>query len=317
MFYVWTTEPSDPANNVYNIRGVLLHELGHAIGLQHSGFPTAIMFPIAGEHQDVFGLSADDKTAASVHYDTWERLPGAARDIGVSYVTGDAWIIGTNKIPGGYGISKWTGSAWQVVSGAAVRVTVDDDGIPWVVNENGHIYRRTTSSGTSGTWTALPDGATDIGAGGGAVWIVGTNPLGNDFGIFKWNGSSGWVSAPGAGRRIAVSNFGIPWLVNFAGHIYRRTSPNPALGSWTAMPSAGKDVAVGDELFNEAWIIGTDAQGAGGFGIYTWDQQPGDPGRANAVAEWLNVPGAAANISLGPARAWVVNQSGSIYRSSR
>jgi hypothetical protein len=37
------------------------------------------------------------------------RFPGRAKDIGVS-ADGQAWVIGTNKEGGGFGIYRWIGA---------------------------------------------------------------------------------------------------------------------------------------------------------------------------------------------------------------
>jgi hypothetical protein len=52
----------------------------------------------------------------------WIRLPGKAKDIGVG-ADGSVWIIGTNRVGGGFGIWAWTGTAWQAVPGGAVAVS--------------------------------------------------------------------------------------------------------------------------------------------------------------------------------------------------
>jgi hypothetical protein len=69
----------------------------------------------------------------------WVQGPGTLNDIAVG-ADGSLWGIGTNPVPGGYGIYRWTGSGWATVAGGAVSITVGPKGMPWVVNSNHHIY---------------------------------------------------------------------------------------------------------------------------------------------------------------------------------
>ncbi len=71
---------------------------------------------------------------------SWERLPGAAKDIGIG-ADGSVWVIGTNGTGGGYGIYKWQVSGWSKIDGGAVQISVDNNGISWVVNSGDQIYR--------------------------------------------------------------------------------------------------------------------------------------------------------------------------------
>lgn len=134
----------------------------------------------------------------------WIMMPGAALDIGAG--TSGTWVVGTNPVPGGFGVFRWAGTGWAPVPAGAVRITVDQEGAAWVVSDKSGIYRW---NGTS--WIAMPGSAIDIGAGPAGVWIVGVNPVPGGFGIYRWDGSN-WVAMPGGGLRIAVGNE--PWVVN-------------------------------------------------------------------------------------------------------
>jgi hypothetical protein len=69
-------------------------------------------------------------------------LPGFAKDISVGK-DGSVWIIGTNPVgpANNFGIHKWTGSDWVGIDGAGVQISVDDSGLPWIVNSKGKILR--------------------------------------------------------------------------------------------------------------------------------------------------------------------------------
>ena len=215
---------------------------------------------------------------------TWQQLPGLATDIGVGR-DGSVWIIGTNPVPGGFGIFHWNGSAWDSVNGGAVRIAVAPNGEPWVVNNAGNIFRSTDGKGG---WQQLPGVATDIGVGSdGSAWIIGTsgsNPAGNGIDT--------------EGNRIAVAPDGSPWMVNNAGKIFRSTDGK---GGWQQLPGVATDIAVGSNGLG--WIIGTNPV-PGGFGIFDWDG-----------SAWRSVNGGAVCITVAPnGEPWVVNDAGSIFQ---
>jgi hypothetical protein len=183
----------------------------------------------------------------------WRQMPGAAVDIGIGG-NDSLWVIGTNKIAGGYGIYRWTGSAWANVPGAAVRIDVDPQGNPWVVNEGGNIYRMV---GTN--WQQIPGGAIDIGIGAGGVWVIGTAkvPGGNE--IFQYKANA-WAKIPGGAVRIDVDPKGIAWVVNDAGYIYRYNGNN----GWDKINGpAADDIGIGGE--GSVFIVGKDGS------IHKWN----------------------------------------------
>jgi len=147
----------------------------------------------------------------------WQQLPGLAVDIGVG-ADGSAWIIGKNKVAGGYGIFQWTGSNWRMIDGGAVRIDVGPDGTVWVVNSNGNIFRRPPGRG----WQQLSGLAVDIGVGAdGSAWVIGKNKVAGGYGIFQWTGSN-WRMIDGGAVEISVGPDGTPWVVNSNGNIYKR-----------------------------------------------------------------------------------------------
>ena len=161
---------------------------------------------------------------------------GAAYDIGVG-ANGKAWVIGTNKEGGGYGIYRWDdkratkvirgplgrkiktksgGSKWTKIKGSAVRIAVGPHGNAWVVNKQNQIYRYNGRK-----WIAMPGRARDIGIGAkGHVWVVGTNKVGGGYGVWRWTGKT-WKSNPGGLTNLAVDPRGKVWGVNSGKRIYR------------------------------------------------------------------------------------------------
>jgi len=60
-------------------------------------------------------------------------------DIGVG-PSGAVWVIGTDSVPGGYGIYQSNGAGWTRIEGGAEQISVDPSGKPWVVNSAFKIF---------------------------------------------------------------------------------------------------------------------------------------------------------------------------------
>jgi peptidoglycan hydrolase-like protein with peptidoglycan-binding domain len=307
----WSVANPSPAGTK-DLQSVILHEVGHSLGLRHSSISGATLLPFfAGLDRS---LATDDSVGISSLYDTFQLLPGSARDIGVSSA-GAAWVIGTNAVGGGFGIHKWNGSDWDAADGGAVRIAVEPGGVPWIVNDAGVIYRGLSSAVGSVGWQQQPGCAHDIGIGAnGSVWVIGCTAVDGGFRIHKWNGSD-WDVADGGAVRIAVGPTGIPWVVNSFGRILRRLSNAAGSVGWETLPGCANDIGIGNG--NYAWVIGCSAM-SGGFGVHVWNEQSAITERAPAAFDWVKLPGGAVNISVGPsARPWVVNNGGSIFRALR
>jgi streptogramin lyase len=146
--------------------------------------------------------------------------PGQGHAIDISAgADGSIWVIGYGE-PSDGRIYRWDNatSNWSPIDGGGRRIAVGPDGLPWVVNTAGEIYRRHKD----GTWQRFPGLARDISVGAeGSVWIIGTNKIGNDYRIFRWNEAiSNWEVADGMGTRIAVGPDGRPWVMNSAGQVF-------------------------------------------------------------------------------------------------
>jgi hypothetical protein len=141
-------------------------------------------------------------------------LPGTATDISEG-ADGSLWVIGTNPVPGGFGIFKWTGRGWAGLPGGAVKIAVAPDGTPVVVNSAHQIFLWTGRG-----WLQGPGTLTDIAVGAdGSLWGIGTNPVPGGFGIFLFTGD-GWTGVPGGAVTIAVGPNGAPAVTNSSDHIY-------------------------------------------------------------------------------------------------
>ena len=144
-------------------------------------------------------------------------------------------------------------------------------------------------------WEKVPGLASDIGAGGKAVWIVGRDAHPGGFGIYTWAKRT-WQPVDGAAVRVDVGPDGTPWIVNDKGAIYARRG-----NRWQRIPGAARDIGVGND--GSVWVIGANRV-AGGYGIYR-----------RVGGRWDSVPGGGVRIDVGPrGMPWVVNDAGHIYR---
>jgi hypothetical protein len=318
----WSVASPTPGGSV-DLQSVLVHELGHALGLKHSTVSSnAVMFASISTGVQRRSLHVDDRIAISALYDTWVQLPGCAKAIGVGAAgTGAAWVIGCAS--GANGTAHyWNGSSWVADSanGVGKRIDVGPNGIPWLVHSNGNIYRRSSSSVSSGSWTQVTGCAKDITAGGdGSVWIVGCSSSANGL-AHKWNSStSTWTAdaANGVGSRIAVGSSGVPWMVHSDGKIYRRSSSNVSSGSWVQLPGAGRDIAIGDNKY--AWLIGTGSFGSGSPIFAFQEESDPDPDPEDVYpGPWVKANGGAVEIDVAPDNSpWVVDSTGAIWRTTK
>lgn len=227
--------------------------------------------------------------ASSFALAQWRQLPGLGTDIGVG-PRGQVWLVGIERVDGGSPVYRWNGRDWSRVEGGAVRVAVDPQGRPWVVNAAGEVLRF-----ERGSWQRLPGLLSDIGIGAnGAVWAVGVERVEGGHPIYRWNGRD-WDLVPGGAVRIDVDPRGNPWIVNDRGDVLRRVGGR----DWERLPGSGTDVTVDSR--GTAWLLGADRVD-GGFSIQRWT------GR-----DWQRMPGGAVAISAGQ-DVWLVNEQGGIFR---
>jgi hypothetical protein len=139
----------------------------------------------------------------------WQRVGGNARDIGIG-ADGSVWVTS------GGGTYLYDKGNWVGVRGSGVRIDVDPNGIPWVLDHTNDIHQL-----IAGRWVQRRGAARDIGIGGdGSVWIVGTSEDDGGHRIYRWSGTA-WNRVSGSSRQISVGPDGYPWTANSGGDIYR------------------------------------------------------------------------------------------------
>lgn len=308
-------------NTDTDAQSVLVHEIGHALGLDHSSIAGASLFPsYTVGSTSLRTLERDDKVAISSLYDSWQHLPGVARDVAIGGFNSSptAWVVGDAPWGDGFSVHRWNGSDWAFMPNApgAVRIALNHDTLePWVVTASGNIFR---GSSNGATWTQIPGCAKDIGGGsktdafpsqsGGDIWVIGCAVVPGGWSIHHWNGSF-FDPVEGGATRIAVDFAGVPYLVNKFNEVFRRVG-----NGWeTIGTKQATDIAVGRG--GVIYIVGLDG--------YLWvrnEQPAGTEGGPPPPYRnrWEKMTSSALNpshVAAGLQDPWYVDYTGAIYRS--
>jgi hypothetical protein len=277
----------DNALSMSKKRNAITHELGHSIGLSHTDEHIAGYF----DYQVCNTPAMDDNSvmnsvvhswAGFTYFDmftvqllypshTWTYYPGLASDVGAGYGPSKSlWMIGKTAVNGGYSIQQfnYATKTFTAVPGGAVRISVGGNGVPWVVNNLGQIFKRVNNS-----WQQLPGSALDIAvSANGSVFMVSTTPATGGFAVKFWKDNQ-WKQMPGRGAlRIAVSPEGEPWAIDNANKVLKRSGQ-----SLVDAGSTGRDIAAGPN--GSVFVIGL-SEVPGGYSIKKyifgcWSQMSG------------------------------------------
>jgi len=349
----WSVASPTPSGSL-DVEAALLHELGHSLGVGHSGacrtnratqctidsaFGHATMFPFIGAKAEFRNLATyDDYQAISALYDQYESVTGLANDIAVAdRVSNGAWRISNLASGSNFKVEKWNESSlsWTLdPSMTGVRIAVTSNNLPWVVKSNGDIW----AQDSAGTWSQKTGCAKDIGIGGAggndSIWIIGCTPSGSSFKVEKLSNNRFVVDASGgAGVRISVGRYGnlaqtpdsniVPWVVAANNTIWRRTNNDvTSTAPWNGIVGRAKDIAVCGDGLNFAWAIGTDDN------LYMWNEQRGVSGppasSAPELATWTGISGTRIKGSRGIAcggaglnQVWAIDGAGTLKRNKR
>jgi hypothetical protein len=327
----------------WDVRDTLTHEIGHALGLDHSGVKSASMYPSPQNGFPQRVLQTGDNVAISSLYDTFHKVTAIfaahARDIGVGK-DGSVWIINSTPWGDGFRVAKYNGFNQFVEStGGAVRVAVDPDGVPWATTADGSIYRGTTNDPATASWDFQQGFAFDIGVGyNGDVWAVGTNNV-----VFKWNGKMNLEAAwtPDHNLRnavkVSVGPSGEPYILDSNSLFWRYSNNDPMTGTWISIPGQSNDLAIGPGNPDDIVASGATVARSGylwslgrvtsGVNVAVWDEQGGTTfGAPPAIAktEWAPPGGSRpstwgqfSNVAVGPTgNVWFINGSGDVWTTT-
>jgi peptidoglycan hydrolase-like protein with peptidoglycan-binding domain len=322
------------------------HEIGHSLGLAHSGI-TSSMRVTTGPISDTpimffrapvsFVPTIDDRSSITTRYTVWKQLNGAAVDIAVggSDPTSPVqWVTSGSNSVWKYNGDGVVPAYTQAIPSDGVAIAVTEAGVPWVVSSSNQVFRRNSSSATSGSWGNPVGGARDIGIGGTgsseAIWTISTDSTGDgNFAIQRWTGTNPGsfitYNPLGSAVRISVDGGGRPWVVRADGTIWTLDST----GAWFQMTpgtSCATDIGVGH--WGGTYVTGCSSPNGADFDIWSLDvnlaSTPGafgnvDLGTAVAVTTWRPLDGWAHAIAVGPdGRPYAVQSSGAIFgRRSR
>jgi hypothetical protein len=164
----------NPTSTQVDFRTAMLHELGHALFLEHSDDTGAVMTPAIARGSTRRTLSIDDTMAIRSAFGPWGVVPTPTPAVfGVAVGSNDHfWILTNEPAGGGLKIYRWNGSGWANVAGGAVTIAADSRGRAWAVNNVREVYF--TFSDFSG-WRKLDQVCArniDVAA-DGRVWIIG------------------------------------------------------------------------------------------------------------------------------------------------
>jgi predicted Zn-dependent protease len=270
------------ANNFLSMskkRSAIAHELGHSIGLTHTDEPLLSSFdfqvcntPAMDEYSVMNsfvrpwnGFTYYDYIAAEVLYPAhdWKYLPSQATDVAAATGTDRSlWMISKVPVNGGFTINQFDyfTNKFIQVPGGGVRIAVGPDGIPWVVNNLGQIFKRVNSQ-----WQMLPGNALDIAVGAdNSVYIVSTTPAPGGFAIKRLKNNK-WEQIPGrGGMRIAVASYGFAWVIDTANKVLQYNGVN-----MVETGGVGRDIAAGRN--NSMFVIGLTAV-PGGYSIKKFEK---------------------------------------------
>lgn len=152
---------------------------------------------------------------------TWFGLHGVAHDIGVG---GESYFeVSTEPESGGFAIQQFLGDkegeTWRRMPGGAVKIAVNQNGVPLVVNKTGFVYAWHKEE-----WRQWGYGtADDIGISqgeDGKVWIVTQTPYPGGKQLAFWNGR-GWTGIDRGARVVAPAPDGSIWIIDEDLKIFR------------------------------------------------------------------------------------------------
>lgn len=150
-------------------------------------------------------------------------------------------------------------------NGAAVDISVDSTGNPWMLNAAGNLYRW---NGTSGVLVPGPSGQpiqtmTDmaVGANGTAAAVLGVpGTVGGP--IWVRSSTGVWSDTGGTGKSVAVSSNGDIWAINTSGQIWQFNGT-----AWVQRPGSGVIITAGAN--NMVAVVGASG------GIHLWQPSNG------------------------------------------
>jgi hypothetical protein len=265
---------------------------------------------------------------------SWDVVPGCANEVaigGSGTRFDDVWVLGCDLAPGGYSIYHRTSTddGWTKVNGAgALKMAVDVNGQPWIVNDQHKLLKGALSTPGSAAWTdqqapcavdvtvGLPlpaDGLSDLSGSLYTVtpWILGCNATSSGQQVYRFapkmvapdraQPGQNWDLLPGNLRTVRMFPYDkLPIGVNASGAVFTATGTSSSTISWTQLAGCVSELSVG-----MSYVGALGCGGPGNKSIYI---------RPKSQGSWELFYGAAAKIAQGFVTTWVLGQTGTIYR---
>jgi len=230
----------------------------------------------------------------------WSTMPGRASDVTIS---GDGAIyhLGVDKVGNDYEIYRWNGRGWDKMFGTQSRIAAGPRNSLYGVSADNNIDRWDGAK-----WTRLPGQAREISvAGDGGMWVIGTNKIGNDYGIYQWTGTA-WKGMPGNSSYITAGPGGTAVAVDKGGAIHRWDG-----SKWSSLPGSAIDVSIGPKAVSREASFFKQAQLVNGQNLCA-DENSGKLTRGGTVIMWnCNRPGSTRERQL-----WAHNERGQIVTTN-
>jgi len=268
----------------------------------------SLLIIIAAVYLTLVSCSKDETENTDTPTNTqWEKVAGTATDIAIgSDSEGTVWIISNEYAYGttDYSIKKRNGSEWQTIEGFATRIAVDQNGLAWVINSGGDIYRYSNSGGglkNVNGWGGVGGlTAKEIAIGkNGAVWVI-SNQAGLSANNYKIASLAllSWTVGIGEGTKIAVDPLGNPYVTNSSSSVYFSYNG----GAWTNLSGiSAREISYGAN--GQCWVISNEPT-TGGYKVK----------QANG-AVWEDREIGAVEIAVDPnGKAWIINDKNEIYK---
>lgn len=207
--------------NIYKYTGGALQQIGGSasdIAVDSNGAPWVV-----------------NSVNAIYHYDPASNsFVGPANGSAIDITTGPnnaMWVVGVDASgTSGNHIYEYTPPTYAQIPGAAVDIAIDQNGLPWALDNASNIYRYTSTS----TSVQVAGSASRIAIGiNGGIWCLGVDQGSSGHSIYHWNGSA-FVQVPGQATEIAVDPNGNAWVVNLQGGVYQY-SPSAGFQQVTAL----------------------------------------------------------------------------------
>jgi peptidoglycan hydrolase-like protein with peptidoglycan-binding domain len=308
----WSYSDSPPAGSL-DVRNVMIHEVGHALGLKHSGNSAAVMWPFTTNGNK--DLKTDDITSSLAKKIEWTWFDGD-RDLDTAHNRDSSgnntlWLIGGADIAGKgrhvWRLKDWV--TWELMPGGGKKIAVNPTGSassrrPWVLHANlGDNIRRWDAVNANCNLTTPPAGgypdscwqtvngcAMDIAVGSdNSVWITScTAATTGGKVIKKLTGSiPSCNSLPNEGCWTAV------------GGTANDANPLNGGGSWIAVgkaPAGTPNYVPGEVV---PWIVDSNKN--------IWRRSSGTSGQN---AAWFQLPGKARDIGASDEAVWSIADGG-------